>query len=194
MHRLCLLASPVGCHTLPLGTFISVGRSLDSALDRVRMAEQLGYHSVYTTHVAGRDSLTLLGAYASVTSSIRVGNGVRPIYSRTPVATAQQAITIDEMSAGRLTLGIGVSHQVTVENWYGSEIGKPVAEMRDYVAVLRAIFAGEDPPESETFSTRFRFLGVQPRADLPIYLAGLSPHMLELAGEAGDGVILWLCN
>jgi alkanesulfonate monooxygenase SsuD/methylene tetrahydromethanopterin reductase-like flavin-dependent oxidoreductase (luciferase family) len=93
-----------------------------------------------------------------------------------------------------LTLGIGVSHQVTVENWYGTKIGKPVSEMRDYVAVLRAIFAGEDPPESEAFPTRFHFLGLQPREDMPIYLAGLSPKMLELAGEVADGVILWLCN
>jgi F420-dependent oxidoreductase-like protein len=179
---------------LPLGTFISVGRSLDTALDRVRLAEQLGYHSVYTTHLAGRDSLTLLAAYANASESIRLGTGVLPIYSRTPVATAQQAITIDEMSAGRLMLGIGVSHRVTVENWYGSEIRKPVAEMRDYVAVLRAVLAGEDPPESERFHTRFHFLGVQPRPELPIYVAGLSPRMLELAGEVADGVILWLCN
>jgi F420-dependent oxidoreductase-like protein len=179
---------------LPLGTFISVGRSLDTALDRVRLAEQLGYHSVFTTHVAGRDSLTVLGAYANVTESIQIGTGVMPIYSRTPVATAQQAATIDEMANGRLTLGIGVSHRVIVENWFGSEIGKPVVEMRDYVAVLRAIFAGEDPPQSERFPTRFRFMGVEPRADLPIYIAGLSPKMLELAGEVADGVILWLCN
>jgi F420-dependent oxidoreductase-like protein len=179
---------------LPVGTFISVGRSLDTALDRVRLAEQLGYHSVYTTHLAGRDSLTLLAAYASASESIQLGTGVLPIYSRTPVATAQQALTIDEMSAGRLTLGIGVSHRVTVENWYGSEIGKPVAEMREYVAVLRAILAGEDPPESETFPTRFHFLGVEPRPEVPIYLGGLSPRMLELAGEVADGVILWLCN
>src|SRR4051812_49808397 len=105
----------VGCHTLPLGTFISVGRSLDGALDRVRLAEQLGYHSVFTTHLAGRDSLTLLAAYANASESVQIGTGVLPIYSRSPAATAQQAITIDEISAGRLTLGVGVSHQVTVE-------------------------------------------------------------------------------
>ena len=179
---------------MPLGTFISVGRSLDTAVDRVRLAEQLGYHSVYTTHVAGRDSLTVLAAYAEATETIKVGTGVLPIYSRSPVATAQQAVTIDEISGGRLTLGIGVSHQVTVENWFGSHIGKPVAEMRDYVAVLRAIMRDEDPPASERFPTRFHFLGVKPREDLPIDLAGLSPKMLELAGEVADGVILWLCN
>lgn len=179
---------------MPLGTFISVGRSLDSALDRVRLAEQLGYHSVFTTHLAGRDSLTVLAAYANVTESIRIGTGVTPIYSRTPVAMAQQAATIDEISAGRLTLGIGVSHRVTVENWFGSEIRKPVTEMREYLSVVRAILAGEDPPESERFPTRFRFMGLEPRAELPIYVAGLSPRMLELAGELADGVILWLCN
>ena len=179
---------------MPLGTFISVGRSLDTALDRVRLAEQLGYHSVYTTHVAGRDSLTVLAAYANVSESIKLGTGVMPIYSRSPAATAQQAVTVDEICDGRLHLGIGVSHRVTVENWYGGVIGKPVSEMRDYVAALRAMFAGEDPPESETFPTRFHFLGVQPRADLPIYVAGLSPKMLELAGQVADGLILWLCN
>src|SRR3954447_5773400 len=165
--------SPVGCHTLPLGTFILVGRSLETAVDRVRLAEQLGYHTVYTTHLAGRDSLTVLAAYAQATEAIGVGTGVLPIYSRTPAATAQQAVTIDEISAGRLTLGIGVSHRVTVENWYGAESGKPVAEMRDYVAVLRAILAGEDPPESDAFPTRFHFLGIEPRPDMPIYTAGL---------------------
>src|SRR5258705_9879731 len=80
------------------------------------------------------------------------------------------------------------------ENWYGPHSGKPVTEMRDYVAALRALFNRQDPPEPERFPTRFRFLGLEPRADLPIYLGGLSPNMLELAGEVADGVILWLCD
>jgi len=180
---------------LPLGTFISVGRSLDNALERVRLAERLGYHSIFTTHVAGRDSLTVLAAYAHETEHVRLGTGVLPIYSRTPAATAQQALTVDEMSGGRVILGVGVSHAITVENWYGGHIGKPVAEMRDYVTALRAIFTGEEPPaEGTKFPTRFRFSGIDPRPDLPIYIAGLSPKMLELAGELGDGVVLWLCN
>lgn len=178
-----------------LGTFISVGRSLDSAVRRARRAEELGYEAIYTTHLAGLDSLTLLSAYAGVTERVALGTGVMPIYSRSPAATAQQAVTIDEIAGGRLRLGLGVSHKVTVENWFGSEIGKPVREMREYVAVLRAIFAGEEPPQdNERFRTQFRFMGPQPRADLPIYLGGLSPAMLRAAGEIGDGVILWLCN
>jgi F420-dependent oxidoreductase-like protein len=180
---------------LPLGTFISVGRSLDSAVRRARRAEELGFDSAYTTHIAGFDSLTVLAAYACATERIRLGTGVLPLYSRTPVATAQQSVTVDEMSGGRLTLGIGVSHKVTVENWFGTEIGKPVREMREYVAVLRALFTGEEPPQdNERFRTQFRFQGPQPRAGLPVYLAALSPGMLRLAGEVGDGVVLWLCN
>ncbi|MFL5893597.1 MAG: LLM class flavin-dependent oxidoreductase [Thermoleophilaceae bacterium] len=172
-----------------------MGRSLENALERVRMAEQLGYHAVYTTHLAGRDSLTVLAAYAAETEHVKLGTGVLPIYSRTPVATAQQAVAIDDMSSGRLVLGVGVSHQVTVENWYGDHIGKPVSEMREYVRILRALFRGDDPPaDTEKWRTRFHFMGVEPRAELPIYVAGLSPKMLELAGEFADGVVLWLCN
>jgi len=171
-----------------------VGRSLDSAVERVRLAERLGYNSAYTTHIAGRDSLTVLAAYAAATERLVLGTGVLPIYSRTPVATAQAAATVDEMSGGRLVLGLGVSHRVTVEGWYGQRIEKPVREMREYVSILRAMFRGEDPPRGERWPTQFRFSGYEPRADLPIYVAALSPAMLRLAGELGDGVVLWLCN
>ena len=176
------------------GTFISVGRSLEQAIERVRRADALGYDSVYVTHIAGRDSLTVLMAYAAATERIRLGTGVLPMYSRTPVATAQQAATIDEYSGGRMVLGIGVSHQVTVENWFGSHIEHPVAEMREYATALRAMFEDRDVPEGKRFPTKFRFMGFEPRADLPIYVAGLSPNMLRLAGEVADGVMLWLCN
>ncbi len=177
-----------------VGTFIGVGRALETALQRVERAEALGYESAYVTHIAGRDSLTVLAAYAARTERIKLGTGVLPIYSRTPVATAQAAATIDELSGGRMVLGVGVSHQVTVENWYGSTIDRPVAEMREYVSALRAMFRGEDPPQGERFPTRFRFMGYEPRPELPIYVAALSPAMLRLAGEIADGAMLWLCT
>jgi alkanesulfonate monooxygenase SsuD/methylene tetrahydromethanopterin reductase-like flavin-dependent oxidoreductase (luciferase family) len=177
-----------------VGTFISVGRSLDSALERVKRAEELGFDSVYTTHLAGRDSLAVLMAYASVTERVRLGTGVLPAFSRTPVATAQAAATVDEFSGGRMVLGIGASHKVTNENWFDTSIPKPVTQMREYAGILRAIFRGEQPPEGEFFKTNFAFMGYEVRSELPIYLAGLSPRMLQLAGEVGDGVILWLCG
>jgi F420-dependent oxidoreductase-like protein len=177
-----------------VGTFISVGRSLEQAIERVRRAEALGYDSAYVTHIAGRDSLTVLMAYAAATERIKLGTGVLPMYSRTPAATAMQAATIDEFSHGRMVLGIGVSHRVTVENWYGSKIERPVAEMREYVTALRAMFEGRDVPQGSYFPTNFRFMGLEPRPDLPVYVAALSPNMLRLAGELADGAMLWLCN
>ena len=177
-----------------LGTFISVGRSLDQAVERVKRADELGFDSVYVTHIAGRDSLTVLMAYAAATRNIKLGTGVLPIYSRTPVATAQQAATIDEFSGGRMVLGLGVSHAVTVENWYGTKIEKPVSAMREYVGAVRAMLTGSDVPAGRFFPTNFRFMGYEPRPDLPIYVAALSPNMLRLAGEVADGAMLWLCN
>jgi len=179
---------------MAIGSFIGTGRNLDQALDRVRAAESLGYESVYVTHIAGRDSLTVLTRYATVTERIRLGTGVLPIFSRTPASTAQTAATIDEISGGRMVLGLGVSHRVTVENWFDAEITKPVTQMREYAGIVRAILRGEEPPRGEHFNSRFGFMGYPPRPELPIYVAALSPRMLRLAGEIADGVMLWLCN
>ncbi|HXE99998.1 MAG TPA: LLM class flavin-dependent oxidoreductase [Solirubrobacterales bacterium] len=176
-----------------IGAFISAGKSLEKALHRVERADRLGFDAVYTTQLAGREALTLLTAYASVSQRIRLGTGVAPIFARTPVAMAQTAATIDEFSGGRMVLGLGVSHQVTVENWYGAQISKPVAQMREYVGIVRAILRGEPPPQGEFFNTSFQFMGYEPRPELPIYVAALSPNMLRLAGEIADGVMLWLC-
>ena len=177
-----------------IGTFISPGRSLQRAITRARLADELGFDSVYTIQVAGRDALTVLSAYAVTTNRIRLGTGVLPIFSRTPVATAQTAATIDELSGGRMVLGLGVSHQVTVENWFDSKIEKPVTQMREYAGIVRAILRGEQPPEGKFFNTKFQFMGYEPRPELPVYIAALSPNMLQLAGEIADGVMLWVCN
>jgi alkanesulfonate monooxygenase SsuD/methylene tetrahydromethanopterin reductase-like flavin-dependent oxidoreductase (luciferase family) len=177
-----------------LGSFIGVGRSLETAVQRAQRAEELGYESAYVTHIAARDSVTTLMAYASRTERILLGTGVMPIYSRTPVATAQSFATLDEFSHGRAVIGLGVSHRPVVEAWYGQTIDKPLRETREYVGMVRAMLAGGEPPSGEKFPSSFRFLGYEPRPDIPIYLAGLSEKMLCLAGEIADGVILWLCN
>lgn len=179
---------------MALGTFIGVGKSLETALQRVELAERLGYESAYVTHIAARDSVTLLMAYAARSERLRLGTGVTPIYSRTPAAAAQSFATVDEFSGGRAIAGFGVSHRPVVEGWYGQTIDKPLREMREYVGIVRAIFRGEDPPQGEKFGSFFHFMGLEPRPDIPIYLAGLAPGMLRLAGEIADGVVLWLCN
>jgi alkanesulfonate monooxygenase SsuD/methylene tetrahydromethanopterin reductase-like flavin-dependent oxidoreductase (luciferase family) len=177
-----------------LGSFIGAGRSLETAVQRAQRAEELGYESAFVTHIAARDSVTTLMAYASRTERIRLGTGVMPIYSRTPVATAQSFATLDEFSHGRAVIGLGVSHRPVVEAWYAQTIDKPLRETREYVGIVRALLAGTDPPQGEKFRSSFHFMGYEPRPDIPIYLAGLSAKMLRLAGEIADGVILWLCN
>jgi alkanesulfonate monooxygenase SsuD/methylene tetrahydromethanopterin reductase-like flavin-dependent oxidoreductase (luciferase family) len=93
-----------------------------------------------------------------------------------------------------LTLGLGVSHRGIVEGWHGLTIDDPVAEMREYVGIVRAILRGEDPPAGRKWQSGFRLAGLEPRPDLRLFVAALSPNMLRLAGEVGDGVMLWLCN
>jgi probable F420-dependent oxidoreductase len=179
---------------MAIGCFVSVGRTLRDAVERVRLADELGYDAAYVTHIAARDSLTVLAAYACATSRIGLGTGVVPIYTRTPATMAMTAATLHEQSEGRLRLGLGVSHRPVVEGWHGQTIDKPVAEMREYVAIVRAILAGEPPPAGEKWQTSFALSGIGPYPELPIYIAALSPAMLRLAGEAGDGVMLWLCT
>src|SRR5881398_3066042 len=157
------------------GCFISTGRSLEEAIERVKLAESLGYESVYVTHIAGRESLTVITAYALATSRIRVGTGVVPIYTRTPATMAQTAATIDELSGGRLSLGLGVSHRPIVEGWHGQTIDHPVTEMREYASTVRAIVGGEPPQADEKWRTGFQLAGLDPRPDLRIYVAALSP-------------------
>jgi alkanesulfonate monooxygenase SsuD/methylene tetrahydromethanopterin reductase-like flavin-dependent oxidoreductase (luciferase family) len=77
--------------------------------------------------------------------------------------------------------------------WHGQEIGKPTKEMREYVGIVRAILAGVPPPSGERWTSTFAFMGFEPRADIPIYQAALSPAMLRLAGEVSEGVLLWAC-
>ncbi len=177
-----------------IGAFISPGRDLQRTLGRVALADRLGFDSVYTTHIAGRDSLTLLMAYAASSERVRLGTGVVPIFSRTPATMAQTAATIDEYSGGRMVLGLGVSHRVTVENWHGAKIEKPVTQMREYLAGVRAILRGEEPADSERFPTKFRFMGYEARPELPVYVAALSPNMIRLAAKLADGLMLWLCS
>src|SRR5437588_549256 len=179
---------------MAVGCFVSTGRSLERAIERVRMAEELGLESAWVTQLAGRDALTVLTAYALRTERIEVGTAVVPSYTRTPAAMAQRAATVDELSGGRLKLGLGVSHRPVVEGWHGQTIDRPAAEMREYAGIVRAILRGEHPPAGKRWHTGFHLAGIDPRPDLRIYLAALSPAMLRLAGEIADGVVLWLCT
>jgi alkanesulfonate monooxygenase SsuD/methylene tetrahydromethanopterin reductase-like flavin-dependent oxidoreductase (luciferase family) len=159
----------------------------------VRTAERLGYDSVWVTHGLGRDSFVLLAAYAAATTRIGLANGVVPIYPRHPVAMAQAASTLNEMSGGRFRLGIGVSHKSSMETMLGLRLVEPLGVMREYVAVLRGALGTGSEFDGRHYRVRWSLaLPNRPPAP-PIYLAALSVKMLELAGELADGAVLWLC-
>lgn len=165
--------------------------SFSAAAGHARLAEELGYDAIMLSHIASRDSFTLAAALAQHTERIGLATAVAPLYHRSPASMAQTTATVDDVSGGRFRLGLGVGHRVTMGDWHGQEIGNPTAEMREYIAIVRAILAGKTPPPGRRWSSTFALLGVTPRPDIPIYQAALSPAMLRLAGEVSDGVVLW---
>ncbi|PYM29903.1 MAG: LLM class flavin-dependent oxidoreductase [Candidatus Rokuibacteriota bacterium] len=178
---------------MPLAAYLNPGTNLGAAVDLARTADRLGYDSVWVTHGAGRDSFVVLAAYAAATTRVGLGNGVVPVYPRHPVAMAQSALTLNEVSGGRFRLGIGVSHKTSMEAMLGLRLVEPLAVMREYVAVLRGALGAGSEFEGRHYRVRWAMaVPTRPPAP-PIYLAALSVKMLELAGEIADGVVLWLC-
>jgi F420-dependent oxidoreductase-like protein len=175
-----------------LAAYLSPRDSLARAAEVARAAEELGYDSVWVTHGLGRDGFLVLAAYAARTQRIGLGTGIVPIYPRHPVAMAQEAMTLAELSGGRFRLGIGVSHRPSMSEALGLDMGRPLDVMREYVAVVRAALRGRVRFGGRHY--RVAWDAASPTPTPPsLLLAGLSPAMLELAGELADGVILWLC-
>ena len=180
--------------TLKRAAFINPGRDLAAGVDLARRAEALGYDSVWVTHGSGRDSFVVLAAYGAATTRLRLGNGIVPIYPRHPVAMAQAALTLSEMTAGRFILGVGVSHRASMEAALGLTLREPLAVIREYVAVLRGAVNGTAKFQGRHYRVNWSLAVPERPPAPPIYLAALSRNMLELAGEIADGVVLWLCS
>jgi F420-dependent oxidoreductase-like protein len=177
-----------------LGVSFDAGSSLAPSIERAKVAEHLGYDSIWASQLPpARDTPLVLATYAAATSRIGLGTAVMPIYTRHPTAMAQMALTLDEIAGGRFRLGIGVSHQVTVESMWGLRLVHPVEAMREYAGIVRSLIrTGSVSFDGEQFSAHTAYMASR-RDDLPIIISALSPRMLELAGEIADGVSLWMC-
>ncbi|HJZ01653.1 MAG TPA: LLM class flavin-dependent oxidoreductase, partial [Streptosporangiaceae bacterium] len=171
---------------MKISVLIPTTGDIATVREHAAMADQLGYDSVNCSHIAARDSFTTLAGLAHLAPSVTLATAVAPIYHRSPASMAQTAATIDDLSGGRFRLGLGTGHRATMGGWHGQGIGNPVAEMREYVALVRALLAGGEPPAGLRWNSSFAFNGFKARADIPVYLAGLSPAMLRLAGEIAD--------
>jgi F420-dependent oxidoreductase-like protein len=159
--------------------------------DSAVLAETLGYSSLSMGESWGEDAFTSLAQLAAVTSRIRIGTSIVPVFARTPANVAMTALNMDRMSEGRFFLGLGTSGRLVVEDLHGETFSKPLTRMREYIAIIRKALRGERLDHAGEFfhTQRFR-LRLQPyRAHLPIYIASLSPASLRLTGELADG---WL--
>jgi alkanesulfonate monooxygenase SsuD/methylene tetrahydromethanopterin reductase-like flavin-dependent oxidoreductase (luciferase family) len=167
------------------------GLSTDEAIRRAQLAESLGFATVYSPQATHRDALMLSAAYAQATSRIKVGTSVLPIYWSAPAAMGMTATTVQELSGGRLRLGLGVSHAPLIEGYHSTTIGKPLADAREYVELLKAALRNDVPRVGKRWTVGGPHTDLPaPVPDVPIYLAGLRRKMLFLAGEIADGVFL----
>jgi len=160
-------------------------------VETTRGAERLGYDSVWLTESWNRDPVTLLTALAGATERIGLGFGILNVFSRSPAVLANTAATLDELSGGRVILGIGASTPNVVAGWHGVKYSRPLARMRETVEICRRIWRRERVNfRGEIFSLAGVRLGYAPlREAIPIHVAALRPKSLELTGEIGDGWI-----
>lgn len=169
--------------------------------DLVLAAEALGYDSVWVGEAYGSDALTPLTWYAARTTRIGLGTSIVQLDARTPASTAMAAMTLDALSDGRLRLGLGVSGPQIVEGWYGRPFPRPLARTREYVDVLRAIWARDEPvthegtffplpyPGGTGLGKPLRLITRPLRSRIPVLLGAQGPANVRLALDAADGWI-----
>jgi F420-dependent oxidoreductase-like protein len=177
------------------------GRPPEGAAEAVKEADKLGFDSMWTAEAYGSDALVPLTWWGAATERIKLGTAIMQMSARTPAATAMAAMTLDHLSGGRLILGLGVSGPQVVEGWYGQSFAKPLARTREYIGILRKIWAREGPVTNEgphyplplpdgTGLGKPLKSSIHPlREDIPIYLAAEGPKNIALAAELCDG---WL--
>lgn len=176
-----------------LALHVPIGDALTrrESVDLVRRAEELGYESAWFGESWGYDAFTTLTEVAVQTSTIGLGTHIATIFSRTPSMMAQSAASLDLISGGRLTLGLGTSGPIVVERWHGHRWEAPLQRTREYVEIVRLALSGERVDyQGELFQLSGFRLRMKPlRARVPIFIASIGPRNVALTGEIADG---WL--
>ncbi|GCE04364.1 LLM class flavin-dependent oxidoreductase [Dictyobacter aurantiacus] len=164
----------------------------DQVVEKVRVADELGYDSVWLGESWGYELFTSMADLVRATKRIKIGAGIANIYSRTPAVIASTVATLDERSGGRILLGLGPSGAQVIEHWHGVSFEKPLQRTREYVKIIRTILHGEKlVHKGEIFQLergfKLRFKATRP--DLPIYIAAMGPKNVFQTGEIADGVL-----
>jgi len=175
-----------------------LGLTADQQLEIVREAEAAGFHSVWAAEAYGSDTATVLAWLGANTETIKLGSAIFQMPARTPAMTAMTAATIDNISNGRMMLGIGSSGPQVAEGWHGQRFAKQLQRTREYVAIVRKALAREKLefegeiytlplPDGPGKALKLTIGPVQER--IPIYIAAIGPKNTQLTGEIADG---WL--
>jgi F420-dependent oxidoreductase-like protein len=186
---------------LGLNTGYWAGGPPPGAAEAIAEAERLGVDSIWTAEAYGSDCLTPLAWWGASTERLKLGTAIVQMSARQPAATAMAAMTMDHLSGGRFILGLGVSGPQVVEGWYGMPFAKPLARTREYVGILRDIWARQGPVTADGEHYKLPLPGgtglakplkssIHPlREDIPIYLGAEGPKNVALCAELCDG---WL--
>jgi F420-dependent oxidoreductase-like protein len=186
---------------LGLNTGYWAGGPPPGAVEAIDEAERLGFDSIWTAEAYGSDCLTPLAWWGSSTERIRLGTAIVQMSARQPAATAMAAMTMDHLSGGRFILGLGVSGPQVVEGWYGMSFAKPLARTREYIGILREIWARNGPvtasgphytlplPDGTGLGKPLKSSIHPLREAIPIYLGAEGPKNIALCAELCDG---WL--
>jgi 5,10-methylenetetrahydromethanopterin reductase len=167
--------------------------ALTKVSEQLRAAVDDGFDSAWMSNIFGLEALISLAVAGSAVPGIELGTAVIPTYPRHPAVLAQQALTTDLALGGRLALGIGLSHQIVIQDMYGYGFERPARHMREYLAVLQPLLAGENVAfEGETVQARIGLSVPRSGRKVPLLLAALAPQMLRLAGSVADGTVLWM--
>ena len=154
--------------------------------------EQAGFGAFWKGESNSTDPLIMISAIASRTRTLKMGTAIYHIYGRSAVTLGIQSATLQDLSGGRLLLGLGVANK-TIAAWHGGTFDRPLRRVREYIDIVRRIAAGERVEyQGEIYSTGQRFqLSWKPsHPSFPIYLAGLGPQMTRLVGQISDGVFI----
>jgi F420-dependent oxidoreductase-like protein len=190
-----------GTLKLGLNTGYWAGGPPPGAAEAIAEAESLGVDSIWTAEAYGSDCLTPLAWWGASTTRLKLGTAIVQMSARQPAATAMAAMTMDHLSNGRFILGLGVSGPQVVEGWYGMPFAKPLARTREYIGVVRDIWARRGPLQSDgphyplplpdgTGLGKPLKSSIHPlREDIPIYLGAEGPKNVALCAELCDG---WL--
>ncbi|HET6792999.1 MAG TPA: LLM class F420-dependent oxidoreductase [Acidimicrobiales bacterium] len=176
-----------------IGIVLDTSQPFDGVVDQARKAAGAGFAYVASSQIFGYDALTLLAAVGLQVPDIELATAVVPTYPRHPIVLAAQALTVQAIAGPRLTLGIGLSHQVVIEGMYGYSYDRPARHMRDYLSALMPLLRGEQVSyEGQTLkAATMAPLEVKVPAP-PVLVAALAPRMLELAGRLADGTATWM--